>query len=105
MSSHFDLPRTHFFTYLQARDFIRENYPCFPDIPVATLVDSVLEVVPSRKGAISKLYNILFSNSREPTDDICGAWSSDLQIDIDDAMWQSILRRVHSSSTCAFNVK
>lgn len=101
LSSNFDLPNTHFFRFLQVRDFVRCHFPGFPEVPDLTTVDTVLEVSPSLKGTISKLYNLLLSNFVPASDHLRATWSEDLNMEIDEEMWQSILKRIHSSSICA----
>ncbi|KAF3848746.1 hypothetical protein F7725_015243 [Dissostichus mawsoni] len=45
----FNLQRTHFFRYLQVRNFVRNHFPGFPALPPSTLVDTILDVNPNRK--------------------------------------------------------
>lgn len=97
----FDLPRTHFFKYLQVRNFVRNKFPGFPSIPPNTLIDTVLNINPVLKGSISKLYNILFECKPTGSDKLRVMWSEDLNMEISPEIWQSALRRVYSSSICA----
>ena len=55
----FNLQPTHFFRYLQVRDFVRNHFPGFPALPPSTLTDTILEVNPNLKGSISTLYSTL----------------------------------------------
>ncbi|KAF3853972.1 hypothetical protein F7725_014660 [Dissostichus mawsoni] len=45
----FNLPKSHFFRYLQVRDFIRNRFPSFPTIPPSTWVDTILSINPNLK--------------------------------------------------------
>lgn len=97
----FNLQRTHFFRYLQVRNFVRNHFPGFPALPPSTLVDTILDVNPNRKGSISILYNTLLKNQLTTSDSLRNAWSEELGEDIDPATWEHALRWVHSSSICA----
>lgn len=101
LSSKFNLPNTHFFRFLQARDFINKHFPGSPTIPDVTMIDTILEVGPLLRGAISKLYNNFLSKFSESSDRLRLAWSEELMVEINSEEWQSILKRVHSSSICA----
>lgn len=52
MSSKFLIPHTHFFQYLQLRDFTRKQLPHFPEFPPSSDVVSLLAPVQSVKGII-----------------------------------------------------
>ena len=62
---------------------------------------SGFSINPNLKGTISKLYNTLFTCHPLPSDNFRTNWSEDLNIEIGTEVWQSILKRVHTSSICA----
>ncbi|KAF3858701.1 hypothetical protein F7725_011902 [Dissostichus mawsoni] len=51
----FNLPKSHFFRYLQVRDSIRNRFPSFPAIPPSTWVDTLLSINPNLKVSSSPL--------------------------------------------------
>lgn len=50
------------------------------------------------KGAISKLYTLLLSNSPENSDQKRNAWREDLETDISIEDWESVYAEVHTQS-------
>ena len=101
LSKKYHLPKQHFFRYLQVRSFIRNHSPNFPSLPEASLIDSFLIPFPTIKGAISRLYNLIYSLQLTPQHKIKTQWEEDLGEEISEELWGAILRRVHSSSICA----
>uniref|UniRef100_A0A3Q3A000 Reverse transcriptase domain-containing protein n=1 Tax=Kryptolebias marmoratus TaxID=37003 RepID=A0A3Q3A000_KRYMA len=101
LSSNFNLPAVHFFRFLQVRDFIRHRFPGFPITPAPNMVDQLLEISPIPKGTIPKIYNLLMSNVTPGLGHLQATWSDDLNTEIDNEMWQTILERIHTSSICA----
>ena len=97
----FKLQRSHFFRYLQVRDFARNRFPGFPAIPPSTLIDTILNINPYLKGTISELYNTLLTHQSSSSDKLRTIWSEDLNIEIEPEVWQSALKWVHASSICA----
>ncbi len=101
LSQVFNLPGSHFFRYLQVRDFVRKQFPGFPMSPPSTLVDSIFNTNPYQRGAISTIYNTLFAHQPLDSDCLRITWARDLNIEIDAETWQLVLKRVHNSSVCA----
>ncbi len=97
----FNLPWSHFFRYLQIRDFVRKHFPGFPMSPPSTLVDSIFNTNPYQRGVISTIYNTLFACHPLNSDWLWITWSKDLNIETDAETWQLVLKRVHNSSVCA----
>lgn len=97
----FNLPRFHFFRYLQVRDFVRKHFPGFPSISLSTIVDTISNINPYQRGAISTIYNTFLTCYPLASDRLRITWARDLNIEIETETWQSILKRVHSSSVCA----
>lgn len=52
----FLLPKSHFFRYLQVRNFIHNSFPQFPAVPTPSDLEIFLKRLPSLKGEISSIY-------------------------------------------------
>ena len=94
------IPRSHFFRYLQIRDFARKHFPSFPSAPTSSPVHECISLDPSRRGCISKLYNLIQGISSPDLNHVKRAWEEELQVVISDNMWQAAIDRVHKSSLC-----
>lgn len=101
LSSKFDLPKSHFFRYLQIRSYIKEKTPQFPHKPPSQGIDLVLSNPPPSKGPISFLYEKIYSLCDSSLSTVKAAWEQDLGYNIQDDSWDKILLRVHKSSLCA----
>lgn len=100
LSEKYNLPNTHFFRYLQVRQYVRANLPGFPSEPIVNAIDTFLSFDPLSRGALSKLYSIISMQKQSPIDRIKAAWEQDLG-HIPDDLWVSILSSIHKSSICA----
>lgn len=96
-----NIPQTHFFHYLQIRNFMHSRYPQFPNLPAETTVDKILDINVHNRGAIKVIYNILSTLHSPSLSAIRFQWEDDFAFEITDHNWRSILQRVHSSSICA----
>ncbi|KAL0149606.1 hypothetical protein M9458_055133 [Cirrhinus mrigala] len=101
ISGKFGLPNTHFFRYLQARHFLHSQIASFPEATAATTADMFLSFHPSHKGLISVIYDKLMGIKQAPMDKIKTAWEQDLNFQLSNEVWDSILRLVNSTSLCA----
>ena len=101
LSSKFNLPGSHLFRFFQTRDFVKKNFPHFPNRPPETLMEALLTVNPKQRKCISVLYNLLRPITLEPLNLTRAAWESDLSIALTDKQWSSALSLVHTSSICA----
>ena len=97
----YDLPRHHFFRYLQTRSFACGRYANFPNVPGNNPLDKFLVQVPVRRGIISYFYNLIYSLSSTAGNNLKGHWEEDLGMEISEDLWSKVLSRVHSSSVCA----
>lgn len=97
----FSLPKSNFFRYLQARDFLRKTLTKFPVLPSCSPCDAFLERPPSFRGIISILYNKITLAHQSHLPHCKADWELDLGEDITEELWESILKRVHTSSVCA----
>lgn len=101
LSLNFTLPGSYFFRFLQVRDFMPRRFSGFPMFPVPSMTDRLLEIVPTPKGTISNIYNILMSNLTPGSCHLRVAWSDNLNIEIDDETWKTVLKHIHSSAIFA----
>lgn len=97
----FNIPRTHFFRFLQIRNFIRNISPIFPRQLPSTPYDHILNKPLSFKGIISASYGMLMTFSPSNLSDLKSQWEGELGEPICDEDWEAALGRVHSSSICA----
>ena len=86
----FNIPRTHFFRFLQIRNFIRNISQIFPRQHSGTPYDHVLDKPLSFKGIISATYRTLMALSSSNISDLKSQWEG-----------ETALGRVHSSWICA----
>ena len=96
----FNIPRSHFFRYLQLRNFIASNFSCFPLCPRGSLLDSIFKLGKNSKQIIGKIYGLLNLFNLSTLDYLKHKWEEDLNEQIPDAVWQKIIRRIHTSSIC-----
>uniref|UniRef100_A0A8C7R9H5 Reverse transcriptase domain-containing protein n=1 Tax=Oncorhynchus mykiss TaxID=8022 RepID=A0A8C7R9H5_ONCMY len=94
----FNLPQSHFFRYLQTRNFVRANTPGFPNRPANTAIESILELNKLPRGAISDVYAIIHDLQNPSLVPLKTRWEKDLGEELGEDAWESVLHRVHSSS-------
>lgn len=102
LSEKFNLPRCHFFVYLQVRDFIKKKFPNFPSCPPQTHLDYIIAMcLKSQRRRIAKIYECSISITSPSLDIIQQRWEKELGFDIGDGVWDAALKNVHSFSICA----
>ena len=101
LSKKFGLPNTNFFRYLQARHFLHSQMASFPGATTVTTADMLLGLHPLCKGLISVIYDKLIDIKQVPLDKIKTAWERDLNFQLLNDVWDSILRLVNTVSLCA----
>lgn len=84
----FDLPKKHFFKYLQVRSFITTQLKSTVKPPLSTIENIAVNHHQSR-GLLSKFYNILLLSSKESSLSYLQAWKADLQTEISDDEWNN----------------
>uniref|UniRef100_A0A3P8QX47 Reverse transcriptase domain-containing protein n=1 Tax=Astatotilapia calliptera TaxID=8154 RepID=A0A3P8QX47_ASTCA len=100
----FKIPQSHFFRYLQLRNFVASNTDCFPSCPPPSLLDDIFDFKPNAKRVISDVY-VLLSNFRLSTlQSLRERWGSDLGQRITDETWHKIINSISSSSICLKHV-
>uniref|UniRef100_A0A669DKG7 Reverse transcriptase domain-containing protein n=1 Tax=Oreochromis niloticus TaxID=8128 RepID=A0A669DKG7_ORENI len=101
LSSKYDLPNSNFFRYLQARDFVKTQFPHFPNRPPETNLDIILQTNPHQNRLISALYKILDTLVPKSISHTKLRWEEELQTTLPEQQWDSALKLIHSSSICA----
>ena len=96
----YGIPRSHFFRYLQLRDFVQSQCAGFPISPSASLLDNIFRQGTDFKRLIGRIYELLNLYSSESLDNVKIKWEEDLGEQIPEDNWQEIIRRIHSSSIC-----
>lgn len=96
----YNIPRTHFFRFLQLRSFLSSSTSQFPSLPPDSFTDSLLSLNPNAKQVIGTVYSLLNSHDLQPLTLLKGQWEEDLGISLSDEAWQDALDRIHSSSVC-----
>ncbi|KAM7402819.1 hypothetical protein PAMP_018030 [Pampus punctatissimus] len=94
----YNIPRSHFYRYLQLRNFVASHCQDFPSRPPGSLLDCILKC--DSKQAIRKIYKILNSHNSAPLEQLKARWEEDLQEQIPDATWEKIIHRIYTSSIC-----
>lgn len=90
-----------FFFFFQMRDFIKKQFPHFPNRPPETLINILLNMDPNQRKGISVICGSMNSVSLDLVNRVKNAWESDLGTDLLDEHWKCILDLVHSSPICA----
>ena len=96
----FNIPRSHFFRYMQIRAFVKKHFPSFPSLPRDSWVDEWLGRNPLHKGAVSRLYSDIQEIRPTSLDHIKTAWEGELGVSISDDSWQFAVEGIHSTSVC-----
>ncbi len=97
----FKQTQSNLFRYFQVRHFIQSQSSTFPNLPLTSLMDTILQIPVTLKGQISALYNIIVSASNTSIEKIKEKWTKDIDSVIIDEIWDDALKRVNGSTTCA----
>lgn len=101
LSQIYDLPRNNFFRYLQIRSFVRNTFDSFPNKPMKSHVDNLLELNPNSRGLISQIYELINNINPHSLENLRMAWDSNLGVVITNDQWDSILDLIYTSSPSA----
>lgn len=97
----FPLLKSHFFRFLQIRNYVRNAFTDFPNMPSKTPLDDILEIDANARSIISKIYSLLFALAPTHRSLIKQQWEQELQLTFEEDDWDKIIHRIHSSSICA----
>ena len=98
--SKYAIPRSHFFRYLQLRDFVKSQFAGFPLSPSTSLLDTIFSQGTVLKRIIGRIYELLNLHNSASLDNLKTKWEEDLGEQIPEESWQKIIQRIHSSSIC-----
>lgn len=101
LTDQFNTPGTHFYHYRQICHFIASRHTTFPNLSEITPLDNILDINARKKGVIKEIYGLLLEIHTPSLSIIKAHWEKDLAIHLSDDLWDSMLKRVHSSSICA----
>uniref|UniRef100_A0A8C4RFB7 Reverse transcriptase domain-containing protein n=1 Tax=Erpetoichthys calabaricus TaxID=27687 RepID=A0A8C4RFB7_ERPCA len=93
-----NFPVTHFFHYLQIRNFVKQNLPGFLHLPPSSMLEKILLSFED-SDSISVIYKIILQSL--PFKDPRVQWEKDLSLNISEKEWKVAMQRIHSSSICA----
>lgn len=87
LSQKYQLPKKHFFKYLQIKSYmLSKNKQIMSPPPLSELEEITISDI-GGKGYVSKYYNLLLAHSTETTVDKLNTWKMDLQEEIDEEDW------------------
>ena len=101
LSQTYNLPKNHFFRYLQVRSFVQKTFHSFPDKPTKSHIDCILQLKSDSGGLIAQIYDLIQKIDPLSTENLRKAWDSDLGTVFRDDQWNSVLDLIHTSSTSA----
>lgn len=78
LQSKYELPNSHFFRYLQIRDYVRKYFPDFKQFKKHNKLEEINRFKAGNSRAVSYLYNILTDLLDSDTTTIRKAWEEDL---------------------------
>ena len=84
-----DIPKKHFFKYLQLRHFLStKNKDLMSEPPLTNLENLIIITYLANKGLVSLFYATLMSNEKESSKDRLEAWKADIGEDILEEDWE-----------------
>ena len=95
-----NLPKSHYFRFLQVQSFASNFFPGCPTPPSKDLLYLVLNVNPFNKRAISKMYALILDSCPHTWDKIKAAWEGEVGEIIPEDIWKNTIQRIHTSSLC-----
>ena len=78
ISNKYNIPKTHFFKYLQIRNVISSSQYYSLDIPITSSLETAILGNCYGKGLLSSLYNLLISRSDESSKHKLRLWMEDI---------------------------
>lgn len=83
----YQIPKKHFFKYLQIKSYMSSKYKQIMCIPPLSKLEELTLVNSEEKGHVSRYYSMLVAYSTESALDKLKAWKTDIQEDIDETDW------------------
>uniref|UniRef100_A0A669DW20 Reverse transcriptase domain-containing protein n=1 Tax=Oreochromis niloticus TaxID=8128 RepID=A0A669DW20_ORENI len=100
LQTKYNLPTSHFFRYLQIRNYVKQAFSNLDTIPIQHVFYNIMNEPPTSKHLISRLVN-LFSSATSSCH-IKEAWTRDTGLDISDDLWAEALSRI---KLCSVNAR
>ena len=88
--------------YLQIRNFIKTHVSTLAGIPQHTALERIMKILPGKKGAVSSLYQTIFSQIETNTEKQRSEWESELGVPLSIEYWETCLSNIHR---CSINVR
>uniref|UniRef100_A0AAR2M2X3 Reverse transcriptase zinc-binding domain-containing protein n=1 Tax=Pygocentrus nattereri TaxID=42514 RepID=A0AAR2M2X3_PYGNA len=101
LTQRYNIPRIHFYRYLQLRNFVSSNLDSFPLSPSISLLESIYKHKAINTQAISIIYGLLDSHNYTSLELLKSKWEMDLGGTILEETWCKIIQGIFSSSICA----
>lgn len=98
----YNLSKTHFFRFLQIRNYIRQNFVPFDSFPEENALTKILLGPPETRGLISLLVKFFLNKSAQPAMKFKQMWEEDLNIAINEDVWKQALSNIHN---CSINAR
>ena len=98
LQNSFQLPVSHFFRYLQLRNFVRTHVPHFEQKPIHLTLEHLFGIAPFDKGAVSQIYDTLHAISSPSSQHLREKWQAELGLEISDEVWEDCIDNIHGSS-------
>ena len=78
----FDLPASHFFRYLQIRNYVRSTMPNFETLPADNELHKLLTCVPNNPKLVTKFVDFFTSQLDVSTNHLKNDWEKELDIHV-----------------------
>lgn len=91
----FDIPKKHFFKFLQFRSYVSSYQGAKLTKPNKTPLEELLSKSAQTKGLISMFYKMLESHSKESSESKLASWREDLNVNIPSDVWDGICTKAH----------
>lgn len=98
----YDIPRKHFFKYLQLKHFILSTHKQLLSLPPLTKIEEATLSHMDGKGQFSLFYELILTHSKESSFRKMEAWIIDIKEDIQEADWE---RACFKAQTQSVNTK
>lgn len=98
----YNTPATHFFRYLQIRDYVRKHLTNFETLCRDESMEEINRFDPIKRGAVSHFYQVINNKDEVYTLGLKQKWAKELNMEIKDETWDECLKNIHK---CSVNVR
>lgn len=92
-----NIPRNHFFKYLQIRSYILKKHQSARRPPLSNLEKAIMDNLQGR-GQVSLLYHFFVDNSEESSNSKRLEWSHDLSREISEVDWKTVCQTAQTQT-------